>query len=1070
MRFLPVCATAFVFWIGISHCSRAEQLASGGGEALAATTQTSGILQLQVPDGFTIELVAGPPLVERPIAATFDELGRLYVAESSGSNDPVAKQLELRPHRIARLEDQDGDGKFDQRIEFADQMMLPQGVLFFDGSLYVAAPPSIWKLTDTNDDGVADQRTEWYQGKTLTGCANDLHGPFLGPDGWIYWTKGGFAEQTHMIRGREWKSRAAHIFRCRTDGTDMEPVITGGMDNPVDIVFTPEGELILSATLLVGQGRRDGLVHAIYGGVYGKEHGVLEGHPRTGELMPVMSLMNPVAPCGVERYDSEVFGPEFRHNLFLCQFNLRKVSRHVLTPDGSTLASVDSDFVTSEHVDFHPTDVLMDADGSLLVVDTGGWYKLCCPTSQLWKPDVLGGIYRVRRAGAVSCADPRGQKIAWDKLNIGQLWALLADGRSAVRQRALQEFVERRDSGEMRDFLGRASQGVAELLGESANWGAVERGDPQTATLQRAWALVQVETVEARLLVRQLLDHPDEQVRHVGLRAVGLNRDLQALPQLMTVLRRDTAANRRAAAEAIGRLGDQSAVPHLLSAAAHAEDRILQHSIVYALIELGDAAATRAGLTSNSPATHAAALIALDQMPGGGADAAHVIGLLDSSEDELQQAAHWIVKQHPAWGAELANWFRQRLVALADMSELEAKRKAELGELLVSFVSDGAIQKVLADVVCDSQWPPSSRDVALRVMAMAKLREPPTVWRTALASALSEPRLVESAIAAARAMPASKSPDDALNQALLSLAESSKASTELRVAALAVVSGSMPQLSGSQFELLVHSLATDGAATLRSAAATALANAPLSQSHLRRLCEVLRSVGPLELNQLLTPFARVSDEPLGLRLVASLREADSLASLRVDLLREALANYGPRVKQEIDALEAELNVDASAQRKRIEELLPLVAQGDVRRGHAVFHSSKAACSVCHRLGYAGGTTGPELSSIGQLRTERDLLESILYPSLSLVRGYEPVLVITQDGRAINGVIRDETSEGYLLATGPDQEVRLSREEVAEIAPSTISIMPAGLEKQLSVQELADLVAFLKIATAQERGN
>ena len=45
----------------------------------------------------------------------------------------------------------------------------------------MSAPPSIWKLTDTDGDGVADERVEWFQGKTLTGCANDLHGPYLGP-------------------------------------------------------------------------------------------------------------------------------------------------------------------------------------------------------------------------------------------------------------------------------------------------------------------------------------------------------------------------------------------------------------------------------------------------------------------------------------------------------------------------------------------------------------------------------------------------------------------------------------------------------------------------------------------------------------------------------------------------------------------------------------------------------------------------------------------------------------------------------------------------------------------------
>ena len=68
-----------------------------------------------LPAGFTIELAAGPPLVERPISCDFDEQGRLYVADSSGSNDKVEEQLAKKPHRIVRLEDTDGDGRFDAK-------------------------------------------------------------------------------------------------------------------------------------------------------------------------------------------------------------------------------------------------------------------------------------------------------------------------------------------------------------------------------------------------------------------------------------------------------------------------------------------------------------------------------------------------------------------------------------------------------------------------------------------------------------------------------------------------------------------------------------------------------------------------------------------------------------------------------------------------------------------------------------------------------------------------------------------------------------------------------------------
>jgi hypothetical protein len=233
----------------------------------------------------------------------------------------------------------------------------------------------------------------------------------MGLDGFVYWCKGAFAEQTYERPGKKpFQTRAAHIFRRRPEGGFIEPVMTGGMDNPVEVAFTPEGERIFTTTFLQnpGGGRRDGLIHAIYGGVYGKVHDVIDGHQRTGDLMPVLAHLGAAAPCGLTRYEGEKFGPEYRDNLFACLFNMHKVTRHVLEPNGATYTSKTSDFLVSDSTDFHPTDVIEDADGSLLIINTGGWYKLCCPTSQLWKPDVLGAIYRVRPAKMRRQIDPRG--------------------------------------------------------------------------------------------------------------------------------------------------------------------------------------------------------------------------------------------------------------------------------------------------------------------------------------------------------------------------------------------------------------------------------------------------------------------------------------------------------------------------------------------------------------------------------------------------------------------------------------------------------------------------------------
>src|SRR5262249_6871192 len=145
-----------------------------------------------------------------------------------------------------------------------------------------------------------------------------LHGPYLGPDGWIYWCKGAFEEQKYERPGKEpFVTRAAHIFRRRPEGGPVEPVMTGGMDNPVGLTFTPGGERIFSTTFFLhpAGGQRDGLVHAIYGGVYGKNHGVIEGHPRTGPLMPVLAHYGAGAPCGLTRLESDELGTGYRDNL-----------------------------------------------------------------------------------------------------------------------------------------------------------------------------------------------------------------------------------------------------------------------------------------------------------------------------------------------------------------------------------------------------------------------------------------------------------------------------------------------------------------------------------------------------------------------------------------------------------------------------------------------------------------------------------------------------------------------------------------------------------------------------------
>lgn len=1017
------------------------------GSALSAAQFKFPNQTITVPGGFEVELVAGPELVERPISASFDEQGRLYVTDSSGSNEKPAEQLENKPHRVLRLEDTDGDGKFDKAHVFADKMMFPEGCLWYDGSLYVAAPPSIWKLTDTNNDGVVDVREEWHKGQTLTGCANDLHGPYLGPDGWFYWCKGAFAKQAYELEGaKHFESRAAHIFRARPDHTGMEPVMTGGMDNPVGLAFTAEGERILCGTFfdLAVPGHRDGLIHAIYGGVYGKINEVTDDAKKTGDLMPVMTQMGPAAPCSVIRYESEIFGDEYQNNLFVCSFNLHKVTRHILEPEGATFKTKDSDFLVSDNPDFHPTDVIEDADGSLLILNTGGWYKICCPTSQLSKPDVLGAIYRVRRVGGKKIEDPRGLKIAWRKMKPSNLTALLGDERTAVQKRALQV---------LSNHGRKAVEALEKFLKDSVDVGAKQNA---------VWALTRIESTEARKAVREALNDKDEGVQNVALQSVSLWRDTGSNKRLYKVIIGTNAPLQRIATEALGRTGigwGDWTGGALLAASTRKTDRMLEHSLIYALIERADSKTTTAGLKAENVFEHRAALIALDQMQNGGLKVDAVAPLLASKDPLLRKTASWVASHHPEWGAALAGYFQERL----SPKDIDDANRDELRQQLVQFVRAPEIQILIATGLENAGTHIAKRQMLLAAMREADLNSVPAGWASTVRSCLTNeyPEVVHSAVATARALSQVKTNAPNFSEALLRIGSNENHPADLRLDALAALPNGLRSVEPDMFAFLCANVDSSRPVMMRSAAVDVLAKSKLDQEQLLALAGTIKNAGPLEMTKLLVAFEHSKSEAVGLKLVAALKEAKGLSSLRADLVTTLLGKYPASVQEQGKELQTLLNADAAKQGAHIDELLKELKDGDVRRGQAIFNSQKAACFSCHTVGYLGGKVGPDLTSIGQVRTERDLLESVIYPSASFVRSYEPYIIMTKTDETFSGVLKKDAADEVLLATGPEAEVRIARADITEMRPGTVSVMPAGLEQQMTKQELADLVAFLE---------
>ena len=115
---------------------------------------------------------------------------------------------------------------------------MTMGAQWYRGSLYVAAPPDILRFEDTDGDGVADRREVVLTGWPLHSNGTTLHGPYLGPDGWMYLTYNLGRYDIKTKEGTDVKGPGGRVFRFRPDGSGLEWIIGGGYDNGIEIVFT----------------------------------------------------------------------------------------------------------------------------------------------------------------------------------------------------------------------------------------------------------------------------------------------------------------------------------------------------------------------------------------------------------------------------------------------------------------------------------------------------------------------------------------------------------------------------------------------------------------------------------------------------------------------------------------------------------------------------------------------------------------------------------------------------------------------------------------------------------------
>lgn len=1019
---------------GLMHAS--SQPARQASTATAATPA----LHLEVPEGFTVERVAGPDLLNYPMFVTAAGEGRLFVFESTEPNTMTTEQMLAAPsYHVRLLEDTNLDGVYDASRIYADRIPFPMGGEVIGDDLFVAAAPDLLRLRDTDDDGVADLREVVLTGWRLNVNGAAMGGPFKGPDGWLYITDARRGFEIRRKEGDVVSGKGARIWRVRPDGSGLEWISGGGFDNAVEITFMPSGDTFGTMTYFLDpqDGLRDAIMHWVEGGVYPKYNQVIDDDELTltGTLMPPMTKLARVAHSGLLRYRSRGLGDAYQGNLFTAQFNTGRVMRHVLSEDGGTYRTEDEPFMTSTSADAHPTDLLEDADGSLLVVETGGWFIKGCPLSRVAKPEVEGGIYRIRRVGAPAVSDPWGRQLGLDTSAPADLVGHLHDARPAVRDQAVERLVA----------VGAASVAPLDAYRRQAR--------DAEARAAAVFALHRIGTPAANAAVRTALADADAVVRTAAARASGLARDREAVPALERIVREDVAGVRRQAATALGQIGATTSVPALLAAAAVSGDRFVQHAVTYALITLGETAPLVEALTHASADVRRTALVALDQLRPSPLRREHLAPFLALDAPGLWDTGVWVASHHPEWSDLVVSFLSARM----DASET-SDAAGDLRDLMVTFCREAPIQQLVATRLAVASAPAARRLALLDVMQACPVKDLPAGWVSQLETHLR----TGDAVLRARVLRLIEARNvTALHPQLAAIVADASAPVGFRLEALSSLSTGRRPLSGAEMALVTGHLAPTHEPTVRQRAARILAQAGLSDTQLVALArDHVSAADAFLLPRLVEAFAGNTSVPVGRALVAALQTSpDRLDSLSEQDLTALLAGFPAEVQPAAAGLLQTLRGRQAERLARLRAVEATLGRGDIDTGRRLFFG-KSLCSTCHAVGSNGSRFGPDLTSIGDIRSRHDIVEAILFPSASFAREYDTYRVRTS-GAVHTGVVKDQLADAVVVEVGPESAIRVPRSEVVAIEPLTISMMPPGLEQILSPAELADLVAFLE---------
>jgi len=947
----------------------------------------SALKSFRIHPGFHLEQVAAEPMVINPVSACYDADGRLYVVEMCGYPYP-----EKTPSgRVARLEDRDGDGRFDSRTVFLDGLAWPTGVVPYDGGVFVAVAPDLLYAKDTDGDGAADVKKVMFTGFGTENVQGLFNGLLWGPDGWIYGvTSSNGGEIRNLARpGAQPVSVRGRDFRFQPDGSAFEAVSGGGQfghsfddwghrftcsnSNHIRQIVLPAHDLqrnpALTPPSVVADIPAEGPAAPVFRISPPEPWRLVRTRQRAAD--PAMRKRLPptelfatgffTSATGITIYRGSAYPEAYRGNAFVGDVGGNLVHRKTLAVQGATYLAARADsnveFLASTDNWFRPVNFANTPDGTLLILDMyretieHPW-SIPEPIKQhldLTSGKDRGRLYTLVFDGATHLAHRRPRL---GHAPTAELVALLADPDAWWRETAQRLLIERRDAS------------VVPLLKELALKRPTVLG-----RLHALWTLDVLAALPVALLTEGLRDQEPrvrEQAARLAERRIGHDPDLLAavLPiaadpdpmvRFQVALTLGEASSDRRTLEALGRLAVRDAGDSWTRTAVLSSVGKSAHQLVEILAAKDRFFATRSGQLW---------LDELATLIGAGRDAVQLRRLLaplvaTGCDPDLSIRVLVAVNR----GARRAGTSVSELLQ-ADWAELIDPLSVQATEIALSDTS------------------PERRLPAIALMGMTGARRALEVLGGLLDA--RQPAPVQ--LAALQAL--GQVNDPAVGR--LVIAHWKALSPGVRREAA--------ELLFSRRDRLEHLLAA-----LES---RAMAAAEIDPDRLKQL----RSHKDAQLR---ARAIKVIDN-------ASLPARDRKATLAAFQVAVTL-------------------------------------EGRPERGHAVFLK---ACATCHRVRGEGVEVGPDLATVAG-RSADDLLLHILDPNREVAPTYVNYSVATTDGRTISGIIASESAMALTLKRAEGVIDVVPRAQIEAAASTGLSLMPEGLEKGLTTQDLADLMAFVK---------